>query len=453
MKRERSRWWLGAFALFLGLLVIWILAVIVLDPAGASSFSLNLGLGSRLRADYSADAAGRRIGVLRLSIVEDVMRDLGLTEEEAEAQREEVEVAMGQAVPTATARDFGGGAPFTATPAPTATPVPTSTLSETSEPTQTSTATATPTRGTTRTPTPTRTATPTRTLTPTGTLDTTATKTPTRTRTPTPSGPTPTQCRVDPVVQILLPTGAPTYGISDAIPAQAFAYDPDNVDPYNCQLTGVYPANDGAGIERVEFEIRRSGTLVYEHTESSEPYCGFGGGDPCNTFPVSNSIWPGGQPVTPGLYTLRARSKDTGGHYSAWASVDFTLNIPSATATPTPAPTPDCALISITGFSYSGQEVWWTITNGNSSTPITMISLDLSWPTVNGKLIRVELDGAPISYPDADPPSVSITGLSSPIDAGQVAQLRFVFENDAGATGYTLGVGFAGGCTPPSVSD
>src|SRR3990172_9378416 len=111
MKRERSRWWLGAFALFLGLLVIWILAVIVLDPAGASSFTLNLGLGSRLRADYSPHPVGRRAGVLRLSMVEDVMRDLGWTEEEAETQRAEVEVAMGQAVLTATARNFSGDAP------------------------------------------------------------------------------------------------------------------------------------------------------------------------------------------------------------------------------------------------------------------------------------------------------------------------------------------------------
>jgi hypothetical protein len=160
MKSQRGRWWLGAFALFLGLLGIWILAVILLDPAGASAFRLDLGLGSRLRADYSADPLGRRIGVLRLSIVEDVMRDLGMTDEEAQGQRADVEAAMGQAVPTATARDFEGSAPFTATPSPTATPTITRTPTHTPTATATPTSTPSPTRTRTRTPTRTRTRTP-----------------------------------------------------------------------------------------------------------------------------------------------------------------------------------------------------------------------------------------------------------------------------------------------------
>jgi hypothetical protein len=141
--------------------VIWVLAVIVLNPAGASSFSLDLGLGSRLRADYGVDALGRRIGILRISIVEDVMRDLGMTEDEAEAHQESVEVAMSQPVPTATARDFSGRAPFTASPQPTATPAPTDIPTNTPPPTSTATPTSTlrPTR--TRTRTPTRTSPPT----------------------------------------------------------------------------------------------------------------------------------------------------------------------------------------------------------------------------------------------------------------------------------------------------
>jgi hypothetical protein len=170
MKQERDhrRWWLGAFALFLGLLGIWTLAVILLSPAGASSFDLNFGLGSRLRADYSADAVGRRVGVLRLSIVEDVLRDLGLTNEEAEAQRAEVEVAMSQAVPTATARTFGGEPPYTASPLPTATPPPSQTISptETPVPTAMPTSTRRPTRTPTRTPRPSQTSGPS--ATPTG---------------------------------------------------------------------------------------------------------------------------------------------------------------------------------------------------------------------------------------------------------------------------------------------
>lgn len=327
-ERDRRRWWLGAFALFLGLLGIWILAVILLSPAGASSFSLNLGLGSRLHADYSADEVGRRVGVLRLSIVQDVLRDVGLTGEEAEAQQSEVEVAMSEAVPTATARNFGGEPPHTATPAPTATPVPASIATDTPEPTPTSTETARPTRR------PTRTRMPTRTPTPTGSLNATAT----RTKTPTPTGatPTPTRCLANPVVEILSPTGNPTYGPGDSVPAQAFAYDPDNVGLGVCGQMGYYPGDDGVGINRVDFEIWQGATRVYSHSESSAPYCGFGGGNPCDTFPVSSSTWPGGPPVTSGGYTLRARSMDAGSNYSGWASVYFTLDISTPTATSAP---------------------------------------------------------------------------------------------------------------------
>jgi hypothetical protein len=72
MKPQRGRWWLGAFALFLGILGIWMLVVILLDPAGASAFSANRA-GCACGRATSADELGRQIGVLRLSIVEDVM--------------------------------------------------------------------------------------------------------------------------------------------------------------------------------------------------------------------------------------------------------------------------------------------------------------------------------------------------------------------------------------------
>ncbi len=96
------------------------------------------------------------------------------------------------------------------------------------------------------------------------------------------------------------------------------------------------------------FEIRMGDTIVYTHTESSAPYCGFGGSASCYSLPISGSSWPGGSPMTSGVYTLWARSKDSGGHYSPWDSVSFTVYLgpatptrsPTSTSTPTPSPTP-----------------------------------------------------------------------------------------------------------------
>ncbi|MCJ7708523.1 MAG: hypothetical protein MUO38_13010 [Anaerolineales bacterium] len=146
--RRGGRWWVGAFAIFLALLGVWAIAVWQLYPAGAGPLTLRLGLHSRLQADYGPDQPGLSLAVLRLSIVEDVLRDLGFSGEEAQAQREGVEAAMAAPVPTATARDFEGSAPFTATlvptatptetPVPTATPVPTNTRRPTRTPTRTS---------------------------------------------------------------------------------------------------------------------------------------------------------------------------------------------------------------------------------------------------------------------------------------------------------------------------
>ena len=146
--RRGGRWWVGAFAIFLALLGVWAIAVWQLYPAGAGPLTLRLGLHSRLQADYGPDQPGPSLAVLRLSIVEDMLRDLGFSGAEAQAQREGVEAAMGAPVPTATARDFEGGEPFTPTlvptatptetPVPTATPVPTNTRRPTRTPTRTS---------------------------------------------------------------------------------------------------------------------------------------------------------------------------------------------------------------------------------------------------------------------------------------------------------------------------
>jgi len=88
--------------------------------------------------------------MISLSIDEAVQalrQSLGLTDEEAAAQRASLELAMSQPVPTATALNFSGDTPFTSTP--TKTPLPTDTptpLPTNTRPPAISTSTATKTK-------------------------------------------------------------------------------------------------------------------------------------------------------------------------------------------------------------------------------------------------------------------------------------------------------------------
>ncbi len=132
---KTGRWLITAFGVFLGLLVIWVLAIFQLNPAGAGAFNLGFDLRSRLPADYSPDTASRQVGVLRFTIIGDVMRELGMAPDEAESYAQGMQESMSGPVPTATARDFSGSDPFTATP--TYTPIPTDTPEPTATPTRT----------------------------------------------------------------------------------------------------------------------------------------------------------------------------------------------------------------------------------------------------------------------------------------------------------------------------
>jgi energy-coupling factor transporter ATP-binding protein EcfA2 len=66
---------------------------------------------------------------------------------------------------------------------------------------------------------------------------------------------------------------------------------------------------NGDGIEFVEFQIVDSqGAVVYGRNEQTPAYCAFGGDTPCPawSFADNNGVWPDGQPIQPGNYTLRA---------------------------------------------------------------------------------------------------------------------------------------------------
>jgi hypothetical protein len=125
MKDSGRRWLIAAVGLFAFLLVGWALLALQLSSAMAGPLPYGPGLMSRLRADYRPDEGGRTVAVISLSILNEAMQALGLTEEEAAVVHESMELAMSQPVPTATAMDFEGAAPYTPTPAATATPMPT----------------------------------------------------------------------------------------------------------------------------------------------------------------------------------------------------------------------------------------------------------------------------------------------------------------------------------------
>jgi len=167
MKEPSGRRWLvGAVGLFLVLMVVWVAAAVRISASAAAPSSLMSSLRSRLSANYAPDAAGSSVRSLRLSIFQEVMQDLGMSGDEAAAESRRIEAGMQGPVPTATARDFEGAKPLTATP--TKTPIPT----ETPVPTETVTSTPKPKPTKTKTPAPTAAA-PMPTNTPSGSMDVT----------------------------------------------------------------------------------------------------------------------------------------------------------------------------------------------------------------------------------------------------------------------------------------
>ena len=136
MDSRLTRW--IALSVFAMLIVGWVLAAIALTGASAGRPGFPFNLRSRLKADYAADG-GEQISSLRISIVADLLRDLGISIEEGSILDD-----LDSPVPTATARNFAGDPPFTATVTPSAIPtetsIPTATLTNTPRPRPTKTA-------------------------------------------------------------------------------------------------------------------------------------------------------------------------------------------------------------------------------------------------------------------------------------------------------------------------
>jgi hypothetical protein len=134
MKEPSGRRWLvGAVGLFLVLLVVWFAAAMRISASAAVPSNLMSSLRSRLSANYAPDPAGSTVHSLRVSIFEEVLQDLGMSSDEAASQSQEIQEQLQGPVPTATARDFQGAKPLTATPTVTLTPTETPTPTATSE--------------------------------------------------------------------------------------------------------------------------------------------------------------------------------------------------------------------------------------------------------------------------------------------------------------------------------
>ena len=114
--KHNRRWLVRAVAVFLMLFVLWVLAVFQLSPAAAGPANLQLRLRSNLVADYTAGPVMRMVRSLRLTVMQDVMQDMGMPEDEAASEMRAMQALLETPVPTATARNLAGDAPFTATP-------------------------------------------------------------------------------------------------------------------------------------------------------------------------------------------------------------------------------------------------------------------------------------------------------------------------------------------------
>ena len=82
---KKSIWFTRLIGALAGLFILSITALIVVEVASAQDNPFPLGLRSRLAADYSQETAGATFGPMRLSIVREVLQDLGLASSEVDA--------------------------------------------------------------------------------------------------------------------------------------------------------------------------------------------------------------------------------------------------------------------------------------------------------------------------------------------------------------------------------
>jgi hypothetical protein len=465
-RRRRAAFLLLPFLLLGAALCFWTLFANV--SLGEAQSFIPAPLGSDALANYGKDDIRGRLRSLSISIVEAVIRDRDPEEENVGSRVEDVSDSL-------------------KSPVPTVTPMP---GDSTGTPTSPPTTTSTPDLGVTGTVTATGTpiATPTSSRTPTATKTNTPTKVPTSTPGPSPTPSSTPLCYATPYIEIKYPVADQRFTLDDELPGQAFAFDPDNVDPVTCSIAaGVFPTHDGKGISgdpeveiRIEWWNGSDWIWMFTEMENSDAYCPFGDDDPfCDTHDLSTSEWPGSAPINIGKHRLKAKVlQDDEGVSSAWVWVEFYIDpvptatptptltpsatptitptstntatytpTPSNTPTPTFTPTPEpCDLITIDTFDPGGGSyVRWNITNSNPSIE-TITDISISWPSTNGDLIEVRIGGSSIWSGNDDEPSANLT-VAGAVPVGS-DWLRFEYESSVDTTGYTGTITF-GTCSIP----
>lgn len=413
-------------------------------------------LGSDALANYGEDEITGRLRSLSISIIEAVIRDRDPEEEDAGARATDVSESLKSPVPTVTPKPGD----------PTGTPTATSTPELAVTGTTTATGSPSPSPIPSRTPTATRTDVP--------TAGPTSTSGPSATPSNTPI------CTAPPYIEIISPLADQRFTLAEELPGQAFAFDPDNVNPLTCSITpSTFPDDDGEGISgdpevhmKIEWWSGSSWVLVHTEMEINKAYCPFGDIDPfCLTYDLSTNEWPDSTPINTGKHRLKAMVlQDDEGAPSGWVWVEFYIdpaptptpsNTPTPTSTPTPTntipvptdtPTPvgSCSDITIPTQGDSGNDVWWDI---NSLWPgtIRIIEIYIAWP-FGDDLNWIKFDSSTIWNGTGSAPDETInsgwTGATNrEMNNGDTFELRFAFQDSPQDGTYELRLQFDNLCT------
>ncbi len=123
---------------------------------------------------------------------------------------------------------------------------------------------------------------------------------------------------------------------------------------------------------------------------------------------------------------------------------------PTSTPSATPSVPGDvCTTSSLSGFSVSGKNVSWTLSNG-AGTTIEITETISDWPGGNEELQKVYL-GASLIWDESDgsPPTTlgsDWEGGSRVLNQGEGKPLKFKFDTNAATSGYSLTVTLNGDC-------
>jgi len=213
-----------------------------------------------------------------------------------------------------------------------------------------------------------------------------------------------------------------------------------------------------------------NGTAIQVDQPTPTPDRIFGAGSLPTATPVASdapapSATIGAEPTrTPTLVPPTATTfTPTVGPSPTWTSTPTSTASPTITQAPTNTPMPPtftpsvtasvssnvCSASSLSGFSVSGMDVSWALTNG-ANTTIEITETVINWPASNEELLKVYV-GAPLIWNETDgsPPTTLGSdwgGGSRVLNQGESKPLKFKFDTNAAPSGYSLTVTLNGDC-------